>query len=86
MSAKGKSWHKLPVATPASWSAVDRADRLLASMPDRGTIELDPDAESALKAVRRGTLIGYRNTHAQRQLIALGLVRLERKNGLTVLA
>ena len=85
MSARGKVWHKLPIATAASLSAVDRADRLLGSVSGFRTIALDPEAESVLRAVRAGAMIGYRDTHTQRQLIALGLVRLERRQGVTVL-
>ena len=85
MSARGKAWHKLPIATAASLSAVERADRLLGSVSGFRTIALDPDAEAVLRAVRAGSLIAYRDTPTQRQLIALGLVRLERRHGVTVL-
>ena len=85
VSARGKTWHKLPIATAASLSAVERAERLLVSLPERGTITLDPEAEGVLRAVRAGSLIAYRDTPTQRQLIALGLVRLERRKGVTVL-
>ena len=86
VSARGKTWRKLPIATAASLSAVERADRLLGSVSECRTIALDQEAESVLRAVRAGTMIGYRDTHTQRQLIALGLVRLERRQGVTVLA